>query len=44
VVSLAGREEETLAGSCLVRDDPRGAVVRAILDATNRTVSSLLGR
>jgi len=44
VVSLAGREEEILAGSSLVRDDPRGAVVRAILDATNRTVSSLLGR
>jgi len=44
VVSLAGREEETLAGSSLVRDDPREAVVRAILDATNRPVSWLLGR
>ena len=44
VVSLAGSEEETLAGSSLVRDDPREAVVRAILDATNRPVSSLVGR
>lgn len=44
VVSLAGREEETLAGSSLVRDDPREAVVRAVLDATNRPVSWLLGR
>lgn len=44
VVSLVGREEETLAGSSLVRDDPREAVVRAVLDATNRPVSWLLGR
>lgn len=44
VVSLAGREEETLAGSSLVRDDPREAVVRAVLNATNRPVSWLLGR
>src|SRR2546428_10218983 len=44
VVSLAGRDEETLAGSSIVRDDPREAVVRAILDATNRPVSWLLGR
>lgn len=44
VVSLAGRDEETLAGSSLVREDPREAVVRAILAATNRPVSWLLGR
>lgn len=44
VISLAGREEETLAGSSLVRDDPREAVVRAVLDATNRPVAWLLGR
>ncbi len=44
VVSLAGREEETLAGSSLVRDDPREAVVRAVLNATNRPVAWLLGR
>lgn len=44
VVSLASREEETLAGSSLVRDDPREAVVRAVLDAVNRPVSWLAGR
>lgn len=44
VVSLSGREEETLAGSSLVRDDPREAVVRAVLDAVNRPVTWLLGR
>jgi hypothetical protein len=44
IVSLAGREEETLSGSSLVRDDPREAVVRAVLDAVNRPVSWLLGR
>ncbi|HLQ63705.1 MAG TPA: hypothetical protein VK201_03230, partial [bacterium] len=44
VVSLAGRDEETLSGSSLVREDPREAVVRAVLNATNRPVSWLLGR
>lgn len=44
VVSLSSREEETLAGSSLVRDDPREAVVRAVLDAVNRPVSWLAGR
>lgn len=44
VVSLPGREEETLVGSAIVRDDPREAVVRAVLDAINRPVSWLVGR
>jgi hypothetical protein len=44
VVALASREEETLAGSSLVREDPREAVVRAVLDAVNRPVSWLAGR
>lgn len=43
-VALPGREEETLSGSAVVRDDPREAVVRAVLDALNRPVSWLLGR
>ncbi|MDR7402038.1 MAG: hypothetical protein QN155_07415 [Armatimonadota bacterium] len=43
-LSLAGRDDETLVGSSVVRDDPREAVVRAVLDATNRPVSWLLGR
>lgn len=44
VVALAGREEETLVGSAVVRDDPREAVVRAVLAAINRPVSWLVGR
>jgi len=44
VVSLPGREDETLVGSALVRDDPREAAVRAVLDAINRPVSWLVGR
>lgn len=44
VISLPGRDEETLVGSALVRDDPREAVIRAILAATNRPVSWLVGR
>ncbi len=44
VISLTGREEETLAGSSLVRDDRREAVVRAVLDAVNRPVSWLASR
>ncbi len=43
-ISLASRDEEMLVGSSLIRDDPREAVVRAVLDATNRHVTSLLGR
>jgi hypothetical protein len=44
VISLPGREEETLVGSALVRDDPREAVIRAVLAAINRPVSWLVGR
>lgn len=44
VVSLPGREEGTLVGSALVRDDPREAVIRAVLAAINRPVSWLVGR
>jgi len=44
VVSLPGRAEETLVGSAVVRDDPREAVVRAVLAAINRPVSWLVGR
>ncbi len=44
VVALAAPEEETLTGSAIVRDDPREAAVRAVLDATNRPVSWLGGR
>lgn len=44
VVSLPGREEEVLTGASLVRDDPREAVVRAVLDALNRPVSWLAAR
>lgn len=40
-LTLTGREEETLAGKSLVRDDRREAVVRAVLDAINRPVSWL---
>ncbi len=44
VLALTGREEETLAGTALVRDDRREAVVRAVLDAVNRPVSWLAAR
>lgn len=44
VVSLPGREEETLVGSALVRDDAREAIIRAVLAAINRPVSWLVGR
>jgi hypothetical protein len=43
VVTVAGREDDTLTGSCPVRDDRREAVVRAILDTVNRPVSWLAG-
>jgi hypothetical protein len=32
------------SGSAVVRDDPREAVVRAVLDAVNRPLSGLGGR
>ncbi|HXF81457.1 MAG TPA: hypothetical protein VNN19_01695 [bacterium] len=44
VVALPAREEEILCGSAVVRDDPREAVVRAVLDAINRPVSWLVAR
>ena len=40
-VTLAGTEQETLAGASVVRDDPREAVVRAVLAAVNRPISWL---
>ncbi|MDQ7859006.1 MAG: hypothetical protein QN174_01250 [Armatimonadota bacterium] len=40
-VTLAGGDQETLAGASVVRDDPREAVVRAVLAAVNRPISWL---
>ncbi|MBI3997501.1 MAG: hypothetical protein HY355_00610 [Armatimonadetes bacterium] len=40
-VTLAGADQETLSGSSIVRDDPREAVVRAVLAAVNRPISWL---
>ncbi|MDR7521052.1 MAG: hypothetical protein QN168_01170 [Armatimonadota bacterium] len=40
-VTLAGEEHETLAGASVIRDDPREAVVRAVLAAVNRPISWL---
>lgn len=40
-VTLAGDDQETLAGASVVRDDPREAVVRAVLAAVNRPISWL---
>lgn len=40
-VTLAGSDQEVLSGSSIVRDDPREAVVRAVLAAVNRPVSWL---
>lgn len=40
-VTLAGSDHETLAGASVVRDDPREAVVRAVLAAVNRPISWL---
>ncbi|HLY24498.1 MAG TPA: hypothetical protein VKT83_18680 [bacterium] len=44
VVAWLGPEEDVLSGSSLVRDDPREAVVRAVLDAVNRPVAWLSPR
>lgn len=41
VVTLAGQEAEVLSGSSVVRDDPREAVIRAVLAAVNRPVGWL---
>lgn len=43
VVTLAGQDEEVLSGSSVVRDDPREAMVRAVLNALNRPVGWLTG-
>lgn len=43
VVSWLGPEEQVLSGSSVVTDDPREAVVRAVLDAVNRLVGWLAG-
>ena len=41
LVAWLGPEEDVLSGSSLVRDDPREAVVRAVLDAVNRPLAWL---
>jgi hypothetical protein len=41
VVAWLGPEEDILSGSSLVRDDPREAVVRAVLNAVNRPIAWL---
>ncbi len=41
IVTLAGNDQESLAGASVVRDDPREAVVRAVLAAVNRPISWL---
>jgi hypothetical protein len=41
VLTLAGDEEEVLAGASVVRDDPREAVVRAVLAAVNRPIGMI---
>jgi hypothetical protein len=40
-VTLAGDEGEMLSGASVVRDDPREAIVRAVLAAVNRPISWL---
>ena len=44
LVAWLGPEEDVLTGASLVRDDPRDAVVRAVLDAVNRPVAWLSTR
>lgn len=41
LVTWGGPEEELFSGAAVVRDDPRDAVVRAVLDAVNRLVGWL---
>jgi hypothetical protein len=41
VLTLAGQGGEVLSGSSVVREDPREAVVRAVLSAVNRPVGML---
>lgn len=44
VVAWLGPEEDVFSGSSVVRDDPREAVVRAVLDAVNRPLAWLSPR
>jgi hypothetical protein len=44
LVVWAGPEEELFSGAAIVRDDPRDAVVRAVLDAVNRLIGWLGAR
>jgi hypothetical protein len=44
LVAWAGPEEELFSGAAIVRDDPRDAVVRAVLDAVNRLLGWLGAR
>jgi hypothetical protein len=44
LVAWLGPEADVLSGSSVVRDDPREAVVRAVLDAVNRPVAWLSPR
>lgn len=41
LVAWGGPEEDLFSGAALVRDDPRDAVVRAVLNAVNRIVGWL---
>jgi hypothetical protein len=41
LVAWLGPDEELLSGTAMVHDDPRDAVVRAVLDAVNRPVGWL---
>jgi hypothetical protein len=44
LIVWAGPEEELFSGAAIVRDDPRDAVVRALLDAVNRLIGWLGAR
>jgi hypothetical protein len=44
LIVWAGPEEELFSGAAIVRDDPRDAVVRAVLDAVNRLIGWLGAR
>jgi hypothetical protein len=44
LIAWLGPEEQLLCGSSVVRDDPREAVVRAVLAAVNRPIGWLGGR
>jgi hypothetical protein len=44
LIAWTGPEEEIFSGAAIVRDDPRDAVARAVLDAVNRLVGWLGSR